>query len=243
MHSDKIVKSGQIMPDILPGFADSSQNSQQVFRQILSAMSEPGTIVSVHNQNPAAPNGLTDPAYSVALTLFDDQTRVGLSQELQTEASVRDTLVFHCGCELIDMSVESEADNDSEVLDNEHGAFDFIIVNAGEWSQYKTNKRISIGNQSYPDQSTTVVMQLMDIQAYSPTEYLLPRTDTKMLRLTGPGIEAEQFVAVTGLPSGFAQDLQDNQGLFPLGLDFILVCSDALFALPRTCSVEVIPCM
>jgi alpha-D-ribose 1-methylphosphonate 5-triphosphate synthase subunit PhnH len=81
------------------------------------------------------------------------------------------------------------------------------------------------GDPKYPDQSTSVVI---GCEALSGGDTLW---------LTGPGIETQIAIAPVGLPSDFDNQLRANRDLFPLGVDIILVCDNAIIGLPRTVRV------
>ncbi|ONG57260.1 phosphonate C-P lyase system protein PhnH [Pseudoroseomonas deserti] len=56
--------------------------------------------------------------------------------------------------------------------------------------------------------------------------------------LTGPGIEKEHRLNVTGLPPGFASERSRLAKNYPRGVDIILCAGDRLAALPRTTRIE-----
>lgn len=80
----------------------------------------------------------------------------------------------------------------------------------------------SAGTDEEPEGSATVVLQVAGLGA------------GETLRLTGPGLAAEQALDVDGLPDGFAGFWSVNSRLFPRGIDVILCAGDLLAALPRT---------
>ena len=57
-------------------------------------------------------------------------------------------------------------------------------------------------------------------------------------RLSGPGIEAEHGLRVSGLPDGFAARWAANRAGFPRGVDLILCAGREFAALPRTTAIE-----
>lgn len=59
-------------------------------------------------------------------------------------------------------------------------------------------------------------------------------------RLTGPGIEADSILAVTGLPPAFPAIWAANRARFPRGVDLIMCAGDRVAALPRTTKVEAV---
>lgn len=79
---------------IVPGFSDPVLHSQQVFRRVLEAMSQPGRPVGLDALPPKAP-GLGPEATAVCLALADFETPVWLDR---AAAAAYDHLAFHCGC-------------------------------------------------------------------------------------------------------------------------------------------------
>lgn len=79
----------------------------------------------------------------------------------------------------------------------------------------------ALGTEEYPDRSTTVIVQV-------------PELDGSQYVLTGPGIKGEQLFAVTGLTENFLDQMEANRGLFPRGVDLVLVAGNHIAALPRT---------
>jgi alpha-D-ribose 1-methylphosphonate 5-triphosphate synthase subunit PhnH len=57
-------------------------------------------------------------------------------------------------------------------------------------------------------------------------------------RLTGPGIEHDHRLAVTGAPAGFVTAWAGNRARFPRGVDVVLCAGDRLAALPRTVAIQ-----
>jgi alpha-D-ribose 1-methylphosphonate 5-triphosphate synthase subunit PhnH len=85
---------------------------------------------------------------------------------------------------------------------------------------------LDCGTDERPERSATLVIQVDEL--VTGTGY----------RLTGPGIETEERLAVHGLPDPFWRELRENHGLFPRGVDVLLVAGSRLSALPRTTRVE-----
>lgn len=121
-----------------PGFADPVHEAQQVFRRALAALAEPGLVQSVAG----APgmDRLSPATYALSLCLFDADTPVWLSPQLDTPA-LRANLAFHCGCPI------AAAPQDAA----------FALVTAADAS---TLTAFNPGTDRDPDQSCTVLMQL-----------------------------------------------------------------------------------
>lgn len=82
------------------------------------------------------------------------------------------------------------------------------------------------GSPEYPDRSATLVIQVASL------------TQGPQRRLTGPGIAGETLLCVDGLPDNFDAQWQHNAAAFPLGVDVILCCGNALVGLPRTTHIH-----
>ena len=93
---------------------------------------------------------------------------------------------------------------------------DFAI---GTWSDLGDLSAYRIGTPEYPDRSATLIVEMQELTAEG-------------VDLRGPGIRA---TAALSLPEKAA--FQANRKQFPLGLDFIFTCGDALAALPRSTEV------
>lgn len=78
------------------------------------------------------------------------------------------------------------------------------------------------GTEEEPQRGATLVMQVAALE------------DGEGWRLTGPGIEREHRLRVTGAPEGFLAAWAANRTAFPCGVDVVLCAGDRLAALPRT---------
>lgn len=190
---------------IAPAFSDPTRESQAVFRKVMDAVARPGTIQAV-GFAPDAPEGLDRAAGAVALTLFDFETPLWLDPALQggkTESWLR----FHAGCPL--------------TADPLTAAFALVTDIAAMPPLAAFNQ----GDAKYPDRSTTLVIQLPDMEG-GPA-----------VTLRGPGIKDEVSLALPGLPAGFWDQVQTNGAQFQFGVDLIFAAGDRLTALPRTTRV------
>jgi alpha-D-ribose 1-methylphosphonate 5-triphosphate synthase subunit PhnH len=86
--------------------------------------------------------------------------------------------------------------------------------------------KFSLGTLQYPDTSTTVVVT---------TSNLLPDGHW---RLTGPGIQSVRRFGISPEPEWLLQDLADNRGLFPRGVDLIFCAGADIAALPRSTQIS-----
>lgn len=189
------------------GFDDYTIDSQAVFRGLLEAMSRPGKIAAVA-PTPEAPAPLDVATASVALCLFDHDTQVWLGDGI-AGLGVYEYLRFHCGCPLIKSALSAD--------------FAVALASAGVPGLSQFNP----GTDEFPDRSTTLVIQVPDLEDGAP------------IRLTGPGIETSDILRVAGIPDYFWAERRHQQEIFPRGIDLIFTCGDRLVALPRSTEIEV----
>ncbi len=198
------------LQNLAPGFNDPQLDAQRVFRQLLQAMSRPGQIVPI-DRLPEAPQPLGAAAAALALTLFDLDTPIWLSEDLRAGAG--DYIAFHTGAPLTD----------------EIGAASFAL--AADGNDLPNLAQVAPGDPEYPERAATVIVQVARLQIAAP--------DAKAeYRLRGPGILGHVDVSVGGLAAEFWTAFQANQKRFPLGFDAILVAGDMVLGLPRTVAVE-----
>jgi alpha-D-ribose 1-methylphosphonate 5-triphosphate synthase subunit PhnH len=121
--------------NLAPGFHDPQLDAQRVFRQLMQAMSRPGQIVPI-DRLPEAPKPLSAAAAALALTLFDLDTPIWLSEALREAAG--DYLGFHTGAPLTaDLAAAS-----------------FVLVADGR----------TLPDLEYPEQAATVIVQVERLQ-------------------------------------------------------------------------------
>lgn len=192
------------MTDIKPGFHDPVLDSQAVFRSVLDAMARPGRLrdVALLDDVPAP---LAPASAAVCLALVDQDTPLWIAPELKSQ-SVEAFLRFHCGCPLVE--------------DRSKAAF--AIASSGKLPALDG---FAIGDDAYPETSTTVIVQTQGLAAASG------------LVLRGPGIEESHSLSVQGMRGGVWREWAENGVLFPCGIDMILVDGTTLAALPRTTAV------
>lgn len=131
---------------LAPGFNDPPLDAQRVFRQLLEAMSRPGHIIAIERL-PEAPQPLSAAAAAVALTLFDLDTPIWLSEELR--AGPGDYIAFHTGAPLVE----------------EIGAAGFVLVADGNALPDLT--QVAAGDAEYPERAATVIVQVAKLQIAS----------------------------------------------------------------------------
>ncbi len=116
-------------------------------------------------------------------------------------------LRFHCGATLVSEPAEA--------------VFAVLAAEAGE----PALASFAAGTDLFPDRSATVIVQCSALEGGEP------------VRLSGPGIATERGIAPAGLRPGFWREFATNAELYPLGIDIVLACGDAVIGLPRSTQV------
>jgi alpha-D-ribose 1-methylphosphonate 5-triphosphate synthase subunit PhnH len=116
-------------------------------------------------------------------------------------------LRFHCGAAMVD----------------EPGAASFAVFDGAD--AYPLLSDFNPGHDQFPDRSTTVIVSCSGLDG-GPE-----------VTLSGPGIDGSRTIAPRGLRPGFWAEVATNAELYPLGIDLILSCGDALIGLPRSTQV------
>ena len=126
---------------ILSGFINPVNNSQQWYRAILDAMSRPGNVcIPVSTEAfSQAPESCNKSTASIALTLFDNDTAIWLQSE---DTSLACWLKFHCGCTLTDKPEDTT----------------FALIVDG--NNLPDLTLFAVGTSEFPDRSTTLVIQV-----------------------------------------------------------------------------------
>ena len=154
------------MQQLLPAWEDTVHDAQIVFRSLLKALSEPGTIqhLRVKLQTPAPLHLATAAA---CLALMDYETTAWLADEFDNDA-VRTYLRFHCGLPLV----------------HEKSSANFAVL--GSSLQQLDLQAFAQGSMTYPDKSATLLIQVDDMN--SGTKYQLTGPgikDTRSIYISG----------------------------------------------------------
>ncbi|WP_176086185.1 phosphonate C-P lyase system protein PhnH [Martelella sp. HB161492] len=127
------------------GFPDPVFNAQSVFRNVMEAMAEPGTIRTIA-ESAEAP-GPVGPAMSAALlTLLDNDTPCWLTQSL-SDTVLASWISFHTGATVTD----------------EKALAAFAVIEKG--AAVPSFELFATGSQDYPDRSTTLIIELASLDA------------------------------------------------------------------------------
>ncbi|MFZ4964091.1 phosphonate C-P lyase system protein PhnH [Pseudomonas sp. Mn2068] len=183
-------------------FADPVLDAQRSFRAALDALANPGVVQAM----PALPSldGLAPATYALCLALLDGDTPLWLAPSFDTPL-IRANLAFHCGCPLTHQREEAR----------------FALLAAEDLHDLAG---FDLGNERYPDQSCTLLVQLPQLES------------GRSLAWRGPGIRDEQRV---GLPLAAAfWHQRERHSAFPRGLDVFFLAAGNVLGLPRSTRVS-----
>jgi len=188
-----------------PAFADPVLDAQRSFRAALKALAGPGVIHPLQAaQQPPALQGLAAASHALCLALLDIDTPLWLAPAFDTPV-IRANLTFHCGCPIV-----SERQNAR-----------FALLGH---SQLHDLHGFDLGNDRYPDQSCTLLIQLPSLSG------------GPLLSWRGPGIQTENRVALP-VSDSFWQERETHND-FPRGLDVFFLAGSDLLGLPRSTRVQ-----
>lgn len=136
------------LAELRPGFSEPVRDSQSVFRALLTATAQPGTVVEL-GKALTPPTGLNQAAAAVLLTLADQDTLVWLEPSLRGGA-VESWLRFHTSCPLAARPEEAA-----------FAVLTAVSLSSGLLSGFNQ------GDAKYPDLATTVVVMLPDLHSGS----------------------------------------------------------------------------
>ena len=191
----------------LPGFADPTRDAQRAFRAVLDALAHPTRFFPL--AGPADPPAALGPGLAaVALTLLDEDCAVWLGGTLADDAEVRDWLSFHTGARRANAAAEA----------------DFVIADPAALPPLAS---LALGTDEAPHLSATVVLDVRGRTGHSTT-------GPARFRAGGPGIDGTATLDAPWAADGFSAEWHRNAGMFPRGVDLLLVNDDTVAALPRT---------
>ncbi len=168
-------------PVLVTAFADPVLNAQTSFRAALKAMSEPGTIARADFAD--ALDVMHPATFCLALTLFDDDTKVWLSPGLDTP-TIRANLAFHCACPVTDDPQQA----DLAIM---------VATDVDDLACFRT------GTDRDPEQSCTVIVQLDSLEG--GRQVVLSGPGIESQRAIGPSLSERFWSArsqVTDFPRG-----------------------------------------
>ena len=184
------------------GFADKVLSAQSTFRAVMDAMARPGSVQRIRAAA-GMPAPMMHGTAAIALTLFDHDTPVWLDSAMSATPDVAKWLKFHTSAPVIaDPSASS-----------------FAVI--GDAQNLPPLDCFALGNNEYPDRSTTLILQVDSL------------TSGPAFELTGAGIDGAAVLQAT-IPANLLGQLEINATLFPRGIDVVLVHDDAIVAITRT---------
>jgi alpha-D-ribose 1-methylphosphonate 5-triphosphate synthase subunit PhnH len=201
---------------------DEVFDSQKHYRTLLDCLARPGLIGQLDDVMLDVPPFYNRATALTLLTLFGGDTTYALVQsEAQASAA---PVAPDCGF------IRRETGAKAVPVDQA----DFLILFDAAVLPQLTNVRI--GTLSYPDLGATAIVQ---VEGISPA----PMQGSLRLRLTGPGIETETIVFVSGAAAEFFAARAHLNHEFPMGLDIVLTCDSlsagpCVLGLPRTTRVD-----
>lgn len=130
------------------GFPDAVTHAQTVFRAVMDAMAQPGTL-GVVEVPVAPPASLGIAAGALLLTLCDHDTPIWVTPVL-AKSALSGWIGFHTGASLT--STKSAAK--------------FAFVEAG--APFPSLAQFALGTQEYPDRSTTLVVEVAALDGGRP---------------------------------------------------------------------------
>ncbi len=182
------------------GFQDTVHDAQQSFRALLDAIARPGCAYSI-GVALEPPMGMMTSCAAACLTLLD--LEVTLWMQPGWHESVRSWLLFHTGCRFV---------TDGAIAN-------FALIHT--WDNALGFADFHLGTAEDPEQSTTLLIQLGQMEGGIPTG------------LSGPGIESRQSIAPC-LPKSFWDEWTSNHQMYPLGVDVFLFHHQTVMGLPRS---------
>ena len=148
-------RPGLALDLLCAGLCDPVMQSQQIFRQVLTALAEPGTRLTLPPQ--AAPQYIHSAAYQVCLALLDADTPLWVSDTLASDGLVS-SLRFHCGCPFTPSQNEAA----------------FALATPQAINSLRDFRQ---GTHEYPDRSTTLIVQVEKLHNHGPWHLSGPGID------------------------------------------------------------------
>lgn len=201
---------------LVAGMKNPVQATQVVFRSALKAMSEPGTLVKIKQNNGA---GELNPAmFALSLALMDQHTPLWLAADF-SQPEVIKNLQFHTAV----------------TFTHAPQAAMFAIAKADQIDDLSV---FNSGTDESPEMSCSILLQVSYLAALG--DHSQSAGECTILKLTGPGIQSYKQVCVADLSPQLLDYLTRRVTPFPRGLDFYLVSAGQLLCIARTTLVEII---
>lgn len=185
------------------GFINSVLDSQTVFRCIMDGLAKPGSLHALDALlSPPAPIFATTAA--ILASLVDADTPVWLDEELSNSEGVKDWLTFHASSPFADECSKAS----------------FAVI--GKPASMPDLEFFAMGDQDYPDRSTTLIIQVEELSSGQGWQ------------LSGPGIKDKAFLTAGPMKPSFPVEWAANNQKFPRGVDVIFASPNSIACLPRT---------
>jgi alpha-D-ribose 1-methylphosphonate 5-triphosphate synthase subunit PhnH len=185
---------------------DPVHDSQRHFRILLDTMARPGKIGTLNGVSLDPPEGIHTASVLVAFALLN--VDVGFSAAGRANA-VSEYLTVNTA---------------SQTVAPEEADFLFLAGTGGR----RAAEPARVGSLRYPDTGATLVVDVASIRER-------PEPDHARLSLSGPGVDGETTVYVSGLDPDLVEAIAEKNEEFPLGVDTILADpDDRVVCLPRT---------
>ncbi len=196
------------MPLIAPPAVHAAQRT---FRTLLNAMARPGEIYQLALAPGAAPE------FAVCAALLDFEV---------TYACVPDGVSASDGATALDQRIALEIGCPQAPIEEASFIVSYGALPAPAWPLLRR------GTLAYPDRGATIIYV---IPAINPTER---DREAISLTLTGPGIETERYLTLSGVEASEFQHLSAVNCDYPMGVDAIFLdASGRVACLPRSCNV------
>ena len=197
---------------LLTPFENIGDSSQQVFRQLLKAMSEPGHIEKLDSDSSVKQLSEHDSViypttWALVQTLLDADCRVALLPSME-KSVIKQSLQFF---------------TDSNMESNYQYA-NFALLSIQELHNLD---QFNSGTLESPHESCTLIVQTPEI------------SNEPQMILEGPGIKKQRQLNIGGLEQEQIKALQGNHQNYPCGLDIIFCSPEKICALPRSTSITV----
>lgn len=166
------------------GFTSETDDSQQIFRKLLTAMAHPGTILDTDLEL-ECPGSLNPATGAILLTLLDFET--SLWSDLDSDTPEIRWICFHTG---------------APMTRQENAAGFALITHSGDMEEHS---RFNPGTLEAPDHSTTLVIQVQELRNSGPYKLCGPGIETENhLKLTGirPGFLHQRARMAKNYPLG-----------------------------------------
>lgn len=185
-------------------------DAQKHYRALLQCTARPGSIGQLDDVGLDIPAQLNRASALLALTLLSADTTFYLAEGQESAAE------FLRRETLARPATAEQAD--------------FLFL--ADATRTEAIDRARAGVLTFPEQGATVVLQVTGL---SPA----PMPGALRLTLTGPGIETQAVVFVSGASESLFEVLQRRNAEFPMGIDTYLTCDSlsagpCVLALPRT---------